>query len=172
MISQAVAQLLRDVDGGELDYLLIDLPPGTGDVQLTLAQVLNLTGVVIVSTPQHVALGIAAKAHAMFKQLHVPILGVVENMSYFVCGNCRHQSDIFGRGGGEAMAAELGVPFMGSIPIYQPIREGSDNGVPLMISEPDSPASQAFMSAAERVAAQVSIASFNRPATIPLTVVR
>jgi ATP-binding protein involved in chromosome partitioning len=89
-----------------------------------------------------------------------------------VCGNCRHEADIFGHGGGELMATELGVPFFGRIPIYQPIREGSDNGVPLMISEPDSPASQAFMGAAERMAAQVSIASFNRPATIPLTVVR
>jgi ATP-binding protein involved in chromosome partitioning len=93
-------------------------------------------------------------------------------MSYFVCPGCRHEADIFGHGGGEQMAVEMGVPFFGRIPIYQPIREGSDAGVPLMISEPDSPAARAFMSAAERMAAQVSIASFNRPSTIPLTVVR
>ena len=96
---------------------------------------------------------------------------IIENMSYFVCTNCHHEADIFGHGGGEQMAGELGVPFVGRIPIYQPIREGSDAGVPLMISEPDSPAARAFMAAAERTAAQVSIASYNRP-TIPLTVVR
>jgi ATP-binding protein involved in chromosome partitioning len=108
----------------------------------------------------------------MYRKLNIPPLGIVENMSFFVCGSCGHESDIFGHGGGEQMSVDLGVPFMGRIPIYQPIREGGDNGVPLMISEPDSPASQAFMGAAERVAAQVSIASFHRPATIPLTVVR
>jgi len=101
----------------------------------------------------------------------VPVLGIVENMSYFVCTNCQHEADIFGRGGGEQMASDMGIPFIGRIPIYQPIREGSDNGVPLMISEPDSPAARAFMAAAERAAAQVSIASYKRP-TIPLTVVR
>src|SRR5262249_17945791 len=104
-------------------------------------------------------------------KLNIPTLGVVENMSYFQCPNCAHESDIFGHGGGEKMAADLGAPFIGRIPIYQPIREGSDAGVPLMISEPESPAARAFMAAAERTAAQVSIASYNRP-TIPLTVVR
>jgi ATP-binding protein involved in chromosome partitioning len=108
----------------------------------------------------------------MYRKLNIPPLGVLENMSYFVCPGCGRESDIFGRGGGEQMAGELGVPFIGRIPIYQPIREGSDRGVPIMISEPDSPASLAFMAAAERMAAQISIASFNRPTTIPLTVVR
>jgi ATP-binding protein involved in chromosome partitioning len=107
----------------------------------------------------------------MYKKLNIPPLGVIENMSYFACTNCGHEADIFGHGGGEQMALELGLPFVGRIPIYQPIREGSDVGVPLMISEPESPAARAFMSAAERTAAQVSIASYNRP-TIPLTVVR
>src|SRR5437773_9337800 len=106
----------------------------------------------------------------MSKKLTIPPLGIVENMSYFVCTNCQHEADIFGHGGGEQMAAELGLPFLGRVPIYQPIREGSDAGVPLMISEPDSPAARAFMATAERAAAQVSIASYNRPATIPLTI--
>jgi ATP-binding protein involved in chromosome partitioning len=111
--------------------------------------------------------------------LNIPTLGIIENMSYFVCPNCSHEADIFGHGGGERMAAELGVPFLGRVPIYQPIREAGDNGVPLIISEPDSPAARAFMAAAEQTAAQVSIASYARPpkpeppkGTIPLTVVR
>jgi ATP-binding protein involved in chromosome partitioning len=108
----------------------------------------------------------------MYQKLNVPTLGIVENMSYFACPDCGHESDIFGRGGGEQMAAEMNVPFLGRVPIYQPIREGGDSGVPLMISEPDSPASRALMAVAERTAAQLSIASYNRPATIPLTIVR
>jgi len=108
----------------------------------------------------------------MYKKLNIPPLGIVENMSHFVCPNCREESDIFGSGGGERMAADLGVPFLGRIPIYQPIREGGDSGVPLVISEPESPAALAFVAAAERAAAQISIASYNRPATIPLTVVK
>jgi ATP-binding protein involved in chromosome partitioning len=107
----------------------------------------------------------------MYKKLNIPPLGLIENMSYFVCPECSHESDIFGRGGGEQLAADLNVPFLGRIPIYQPIREGGDSGVPLMISEPESPAARSFMAAAERLAAQVSIASYSRP-TIPLTVVR
>src|SRR5262249_36828970 len=125
----------------------------------------------VVPTPQQVSLADSRRAIAMYKKLNIPTLGVIENMSYFVCPSCSHESDIFGNGGGERMAEELATPFIGRIPIYQPIREGSDAGVPLMISEPDSPAARAFMAAAERTAAQVSIASYNRP-TIPLTVVR
>jgi ATP-binding protein involved in chromosome partitioning len=125
----------------------------------------------VVTTPQQVSLADSRRAIAMYRKLNIPPLGVIENMSYFVCPNCEHESDIFGHGGGEQMAAEFGIPFVGRIPVYQPIREGGDNGVPLMISEPDSPAARAFMAAAERTAAQVSIASYNRP-TIPLTVVR
>jgi ATP-binding protein involved in chromosome partitioning len=107
----------------------------------------------------------------MYKKLNIAPLGVIENMSYFVCGHCSNESDIFGRGGGERMAVELGVPFLGAIPIYQPIREGGDTGVPLVISDPESPAAHAFMTVAEQTAAQLSIASYSRP-TIPLTVVR
>jgi ATP-binding protein involved in chromosome partitioning len=108
----------------------------------------------------------------MYKKLNIPPLGIVENMSYFTCPNCQHEADIFGHGGGEEMAVTLGVPFIGRIPIYQPIREGSDSGVPLVVAEPDSPAARAFMTAAERMAAQISVASYNRPTTIPLTIVR
>jgi ATP-binding protein involved in chromosome partitioning len=130
-----------------------------------------VAGAIVVTTPQQVSLADSRRAVAMYKKLNIPTLGIVENMSYFVCRNCRHEADIFGRGGGEQMATELGVPFLGRIPIYQPIREGGDSGVPLIVSEPDSPAAQAFMAAAAQAAAQVSIASYARP-TIPLTVVR
>jgi ATP-binding protein involved in chromosome partitioning len=107
----------------------------------------------------------------MYRKLNIPPLGIIENMSYFVCPNCRHEADIFGRGGGEQMASDLRLAFLGRIPIYQPIREGSDSGVPLVVSEPDSPSARAFMAVAEQTAAQISIASYARP-TIPLTVVR
>jgi ATP-binding protein involved in chromosome partitioning len=130
-----------------------------------------VAGAIVVTTPQEVSLADSRRAVAMYKKLNIPPLGVIENMSHFVCPNCHHGAEIFGSGGGERMALDLGVPFLGRIPIYQPIREGGDSGVPLAISEPDSPAARAFMAAAERTAAQVSIASYSRP-TIPLTVVR
>ena len=171
MLHGALQQFFREVRWDSLDYLVVDLPPGTGDVSLSLSQTVPVAGAIVVTTPQQVSLADSRRAVAMYKKLNIPPLGIIENMSYFVCPTCDHESDIFGRGGGERMAAELGIPFIGRIPIYQPIREGSDTGIPLMISEPDSPAARAFMSAAERAAAQVSIASYNRP-TIPLTVVR
>jgi ATP-binding protein involved in chromosome partitioning len=171
MLHGALQQFFREVRWAELDYLVVDLPPGTGDVALSLSQTVPVAGAIVVTTPQQVSLADSRRAVAMYRKLNIPTLGVVENMSHFVCPSCHHESDIFGSGGGEKMAADLNVPFVGRIPIYQPIREGSDAGVPLMISEPDSPASRAFMAAAERTAAQVSIASYNRP-TIPLTVVR
>jgi len=171
MLHSVITQFLRSAQWGELDHLIIDLPPGTGDVQLSLIQQTFVSGAVVVTTPSTVAIEDATKAVSMFAKLQVPVLGVIENMSYFVCRNCNHEADIFGHGGGEEMAVTLGVPFLGRIPIYQPIREGSDTGVPLLISEPESPAGRAFMAAAEQTAAQVSIASYNRP-TIPLTVVR
>src|SRR5438876_3136458 len=171
MLHGALQQFFREVRWVNLDYLVVDLPPGTGDVALSLSQTVPVAGALVVTTPQQVSLADSRRAIAMYKKLNIPPLGIIENMSYFVCRNCHEEADIFGRGGGEQMAADLKVPFMGRIPIYQPIREGSDSGVPLMISEPESPAGRAFMAAAERVAAQVSIASYNRP-TIPLTVVR
>src|SRR5438552_5535856 len=171
MLHGALQQFFREVRWVDLDYLVIDLPPGTGDVALSLSQTVPVAGAIIVTTPQQVSLADSRRAAAMYRKLNIPPLGVIENMSYFVCPECRHEADIFGHGGGEKMAAELGLPFIGRIPIYQPIREGSDVGVPLMISEPESPAARAFMAAAERTAAQVSIASFNRP-TIQLTVMK
>jgi ATP-binding protein involved in chromosome partitioning len=171
MLHGALQQFFREVRWAELDYLVVDMPPGTGDVALTLSQTVPVAGAIIVTTPQVVSLADSRRAAAMYRKLNIPTLGIVENMSYFVCRNCNHEADIFGHGGGEQMAAELKIPFLGRVPIYQPIREGGDTGVPVLISEPDSPASQAFTAAAERMAAQVSIASYNRP-TIPLTVVR
>jgi ATP-binding protein involved in chromosome partitioning len=171
MLHGALQQFFREVRWIDLDYLVVDLPPGTGDVSLSLSQTVPVAGAIIVTTPQQVSLADSRRAAAMYRKLNIPPLGIIENMSYFVCTNCQHESDIFGHGGGEQMATELGIPFVGRIPIYQPIREGSDLGVPLMISEPDSPAARAFMAAAERTAAQVSIASYNRP-TIQLTVVK
>jgi len=171
MLHGALQQFFREVAWTNLDYLVIDLPPGTGDVALSLSQTVPVAGAIVVTTPQQVSLADSRRAVAMYKKLNIPTLGIIENMAYFVCPSCSHEADIFGRGGGEQMATDLGAPFLGRIPIYQPIREGSDSGVPLMISEPDSPAGRALMAAAERTAAQVSIASYNRP-TIQLTVVR
>jgi ATP-binding protein involved in chromosome partitioning len=171
MLHGALQQFFREVRWTDLDYLVVDLPPGTGDIALSLSQTVPVAGAIIVTTPQQVSLADSRRAIAMYKKLNIPPIGVIENMSYFVCPNCDHEADIFGHGGGEAMAAELNVPFLGRIPLYQPIREGSDTGVPLVISEPNSPAALAFTAAAERAAAQVSIASYQRP-TIPLMVVR
>jgi ATP-binding protein involved in chromosome partitioning len=171
MLHGALQQFFREVAWKNLDYLVVDLPPGTGDVALSLSQTVPVAGAIVVTTPQQVSLADSRRAVAMYKKLNIPPLGIIENMSYFVCTHCQHESDIFGHGGGERMAAELGIPFVGRVPIYQPIREGSDSGVPLMIAEPESPAARAFMAAAERTAAQVSIASYSRP-TIQLTVIK
>ena len=175
MLHGALQQLFREVRWVDLDYLVVDLPPGTGDVALSLSQTVPVAGAIVVTTPQQVSLADSRRAVAMYKKLNIPPLGVIENMSHFICPNCSHDADIFGSGGGERMAQELGVPFLGRVPIYQPIREGGDAGVPIAVSEPSSPAAQAFMAAAERTAAQVSIASYSRPIvppSIPLTVVR
>jgi ATP-binding protein involved in chromosome partitioning len=172
MLHGALQQFFREVRWTDLDYLVVDMPPGTGDVALTLSQTVPVAGAIVVTTPQQVSLADSRRAVAMYKKLNIPPLGIIENMSYFACPSCAHESDIFGHGGGEQMAGELGVPFIGRIPIYQPIREGGDSGVPLTISEPDSAASRAFMAAAELMAAQVSLASYNRATTIPLTPVR
>ena len=171
MLHGALQQFFREVKWHDLDYLIVDMPPGTGDIALSLSQTVPVAGAIVVTTPQQVSLADTRRALAMYKKLNIQPLGIIENMSHFACPNCHHEADIFGHGGGERMAEELGVPFLGRVPIYQPIREGSDQGVPLVVSEPESPAGRAFMAAAERTAAQVSIASYTRP-TIPLTVVR
>ncbi len=171
MLHGALQQFFREVKWTNLDYLIIDMPPGTGDIALSLSQTVPVAGAIVVTTPQQVSLADSRRAVAMYKKLNIATLGIIENMSHFACPNCHHESDIFGHGGGERLAGELGVPFLGRVPIYQPIREGSDTGVPLVVSEPESPAARAFMAAAEQMAAQVSIASYTRP-TIPLTVIR
>ena len=171
MLHGVIQQFFREVKWLDLDYLIIDMPPGTGDVALSLSQTVPVAGAIVVTTPQEVSLADSRRAVAMYKKLNIPPLGVVENMSYFECRHCGEKADIFGRGGGERMALELGVPFLGAIPIYQPIREGGDSGVPIVVGEPESPPARAFMAVAEQAAAQLSIASYSRP-TIPLTVVR
>ena len=160
LVAGAVRQLLTQVDWGELDYLVCDLPPGTGDSALTLAQTVPLGGVVIVTTPQEAALSIAAKALAMFKRLNVPILGVVENMSYFACPHCGEKTYIFSSGGGKKIAAERETEFLGEIPLGVAVREQSDRGVPVVSAAPDSPEATVYKELAFRVAGMVSIVAF------------
>ncbi len=161
MLHKMVQDFLGLVEWGELDYLVIDLPPGTGDIQLSLCQTVPLTGAVIVSTPQDLALEVASKAIAMFRKLKTPVLGIVENMSYYTCPHCGERDDIFGHGGAESAGRELGIPFLGEIPLSPMIRERSDRGEPLAwADEADSPYARAFKDLASRVAAQVSIANF------------
>jgi ATP-binding protein involved in chromosome partitioning len=159
MLHQAIGQFFREVAWHDLDYLIIDMPPGTGDVALSLSQTVPVVGAVVVTTPQQVSLADSRRAVRMYQKLKIPTLGLVENMSYYSCTNCHHEADIFGHGGGEQLASELTVPFLGRLPVYQPIREGSDAGVPLVVAEPGSSASRAFLTLAERTAAQVSIAA-------------
>lgn len=153
MVMSAINQLLREVDWGELDCLLVDMPPGTGDAQLTLAQNVPLAGAVIVSTPQDLALIDARRGITMFKQVNVPILGVVENMSYFVCPHCHERSEIFAHGGARHEAEVLGVPFLGEVPLALTIREHSDAGHPVFAAEPQGPHAQAYREIAGRVKA-------------------
>ena len=152
-----VKQFLSDVKWGELDYLIVDMPPGTGDVQLSLAQLVPVQGAVLVTTPQDVAIADVRRALRMFETVAIPILGVVENMSYFVAPDTGTRYDIFGAGGGDKLAAVYRVPFLGSIPLGIQVREGGDKGVPVVVSQPDSPQAQAFRRVAEEVARQVSI---------------
>ena len=149
MVTKAVQQFVHHVDWGELDYLVIDLPPGTGDAQLSLCQTIPLTGAVMVTTPQEVALIDVRKAIGMFERVNVPILGVIENMSYFLCPSDRQRYDIFGSGGGQREADRLKVPLLGQIPIEMIVREGGDRGMPAMVTARDSAAGKAFLIAAE-----------------------
>jgi len=160
MVGTAIRQLLHDVKWGELDYLLIDLPPGTSDASLSMAQEAPISGVVIVSTPAGVAWEDAGKAVTMFDKLNVPIFGVIENMSYFVCPHCQERTEIFGHGGGRKAAEELGLEFLGEIPLDGKTREAGDTGVPIVESDPDSPQGQAFLRLAEQVAARCSTLQF------------
>ena len=161
MLHGVIQQFFREVRWDELDYLIVDMPPGTGDIALSLSQTVPVAGAVVVTTPQTVSVADSRWAVAMYKKLGVPVLGVIENMSHFDCPSCDHESDIFGRGGGESVAEEMGVPFLRRIPISQSIREGGDSGNPIVVAEPDSAAARAFLEVAERTAAQVSIAAFS-----------
>src|SRR5918993_1716011 len=152
-----VKQFLQDVKWGELDYLIVDMPPGTGDVQLSLAQLVPVQGAVLVTTPQEVALADVRRALRMFEAVNVPVLGVVENMSYFVAPDTGNRYNIFGEGGGQRLASMYHVPFLGSVPLGIEVREGGDKGVPVVVSHPDSPQAQAFRRVSEEVARQVSI---------------
>jgi len=157
IISGIVKQFLVDTNWTDLDYLIVDLPPGTGDIPLTLAQTIPITGILVVTTPQDVASSVASKAIGMFDKLNVPMLGVVENMSYFECPKCNEKHYIFGKGGAEKISKKHNMPFLGSIPLNSGIMEGSDLGKPVMITQPDSPSAEAFTAAAKNVAAQCSI---------------
>ncbi|MFS8036896.1 Mrp/NBP35 family ATP-binding protein [Xanthobacter sp. AM11] len=153
MVMSAISQMLKDVKWGPLDVLVVDMPPGTGDAQLTMAQQVNLAGAVIVSTPQDLALIDARRGVAMFERVNIPILGVVENMSHFICPHCGGRSDIFGHGGAHAEADKLGVPFLGEIPLHMRIREMSDAGLPILVCDPDSPQAAAYRHVAQGVKA-------------------
>ena len=157
MLHSAVQQFMRDVEWGELDYLLVDLPPGTGDVAISLAQSVGVAGAVVVTTPQGVSVSDVRKAIAMFQKLNIPVLGVVENMSYFACPHCSERTEIFGKGGGSSIATDMKIPLLGDVPIDTRIRSGGDEGVPVVVAAPDSPAAQAFSAIASKVAAQISM---------------
>ncbi len=158
MVMSAIEQMLRDVEWGELDVLVVDLPPGTGDAQLTLAQRVPLTGAVIVSTPQDIALLDARKGLNMFRKVDVPVFGIVENMSYFACPACGHRSEIFSHGGARRVADQLGMDFLGEVPLDIEIRETSDSGQPIVVSRPDSEHAQTYLRIAELVAARIDAA--------------
>jgi ATP-binding protein involved in chromosome partitioning len=156
MVMSALQQMLRDVAWGELDIMIVDMPPGTGDAQLTMAQQVALAGAVIVSTPQDIALIDARKGLNMFRKVDVPVLGIIENMSYFLCPHCGGRSDIFSHGGARREAERLGTDFLGEVPLDLAIRETSDEGRPITVSQPDSPYAQTFRDIAAKVWEKVS----------------
>ncbi len=170
MLHSAIRQFLSDVEWGELDYLIVDLPPGTGDAALSLTQSLPLSGGVIVTLPQHVSMEDARRGMEMFRQLNVPILGVVENMSYLELPD-GSRLDIFGTGGGEQLAREGNVPFFGTIPMDKLVRAGGDNGRPVIVENPKSPAAQALRNIAEQIAAKVSVAAIGKNNVVPITII-
>ncbi len=167
MVTQALTQLLDNSNWGGLDYLIVDMPPGTGDIQLTLAQRVPVSGAVIVTTPQDIALLDARKGLRMFQKVAVPVLGIVENMSTHVCSNCGHEDPVFGEGGGRAMAVQYGVELLGELPLDRRIREQADGGRPTVLEEPDSALGQAYFSVARRTAAQLARLNAGSGAAFP-----
>jgi ATP-binding protein involved in chromosome partitioning len=172
MVMSALEQMMRDVEWGELDVLVVDLPPGTGDAQLTMAQRVPLAGAVIVSTPQDIALIDARKGLNMFRRVDVPVLGIIENMSYFLCPHCGERSEIFGHGGARQTAEKLGMEFLGEIPLDIVIRETSDAGTPITVTQPESPHAIAYRRVADRVAEKVLAASGNAGRQAPRIVIQ
>jgi len=160
MLHSTVRQFLQDVDWGPLDYLIIDLPPGTGDVSLSLSQSMNLSGAVVVTTPQQVAISDVIRSVGMFRELKIPVMGVVENMSYFLAPDTGKRYDIFGHGGGKAMAEEVGVPFLGEVPLETIVRQSGDDGAPVVVREPEAAAAKAIRSLAQTIAAAISVQNF------------
>jgi len=156
MLHRAIQQFLGDVLWGEMDYLVVDVPPGTGDVHISFSQFVNATGAVLVTTPQDVALADVVRGRAMFHNLKVPILGLVENMSYFICDGCGKEHDIFSRGGGAAVASKLKLPFLGEVPILASIRAACDAGVPVVVQDPEGPAAQAFSHVTDQLVGEVA----------------
>jgi ATP-binding protein involved in chromosome partitioning len=167
MLHGAIQQFFRDAKWNDIDYLFVDMPPGTGDIALSLSQSVPVAGAVLVTTPQVVSLADTRRAIAMYRKLNIPPLGLIENMSHFVCPDCGQESEIFGKGGGEQLATEMGITFLGRIPLQEPVRTGGDRGVPIVIGEPASAPTQALSEIAARIAQRVSIASFARK-EIPL----
>src|SRR5690349_7239118 len=171
MVTQALTQLLGDTDWGDLDYLVIDMPPGTGDIQLTLAQRVPVAGAVIVTTPQDIALADARKGLKMFEKVNVPVLGIVENMSVHICSHCGHVEHLFGEGGGARMAAQYGVELLGELPLDARVREEADGGTPTVAAAPDSPHAAPYFTMARRTAAALARRSKDRSMLFPKIVV-
>jgi ATP-binding protein involved in chromosome partitioning len=165
MIHKLLTQFMEDVDWGELDYLVVDLPPGTGDTQLSLSQLVPVTGAVMVTTPQEVSVIDVEKALAMWKKVEIPVLGIVENMSYFACPKCGHHEEIFAHGGGRALAEREGLPFLGEIPMLSAVRSGGDSGKPIVLAEPNAEVSQVFRGIARQIACALSVRNLPDPGT-------
>ncbi len=172
MVTQALQQLLEQTNWRDLDYLVVDMPPGTGDIQLTLSQKVPVTGAVIVTTPQDIALLDARKGLKMFEKVGIPILGIVENMSTHVCSNCGHAEEIFGSGGGAKMCADFGVPFLGKLPLTMAIREQTDSGKPTVVAEPDGPVAAIYKDIARKIAVQVAEKAKDMTSKFPSIVIK
>jgi len=157
IIAGIIKQFITDVNWGDLDYLIIDLPPGTGDAPLTMAQTIPITGILVVTTPQDVAMNVAVKSIGMFNKLNIPLIGVVENMSYLLCPNCKEKINIFGKGGGQKISDQFNIPFIGEIPLTSQIMQGSDEGRSIIISQPNSEYSQVFHKIAKITAGRISV---------------